>query len=151
MKPLTEINYPLINQQNQEVFFSDFLGEYLVLYFYPKDFTPGCTDQACSYQKAISLFDKNKIKLFGISADSPSSHKKFKERYQLEYDLLSDKKLRLAKDLEAVHMSRLFAKRKTYIYDPQHQLIEIIEDVDPEQDPNQVLEIVERHRRRTND
>ncbi len=141
------INFTLKNQDNQEVVLSDFLGQYVVLYFYPKDFTPGCTTQACQYQTEISKFNQENIKLFGISADSVERHQKFRDKCHLEFDLLSDNQLQLAKQLGAVHLTRLMAKRKTYVLDPQHRIIEVIDDVDPQKDASRVLDIIAKHRR----
>jgi len=76
---------------------SDLKGKKCVIYFYPKDFTPGCTIEAKDFSKLNSLISKNKTCVFGISKDSIESHLKFKKKYKLKFDLLSDEKLSVIK------------------------------------------------------
>ncbi|MBI2173026.1 MAG: thioredoxin-dependent thiol peroxidase [Candidatus Aenigmarchaeota archaeon] len=79
---------PDVNGNNVKL--SDFRGQYVVLYFYPKDDTPGCTTEACEFQKDERKFGMKGVKIIGISADPPESHRKFIEKYKLRFTLLSD-------------------------------------------------------------
>ncbi|HHX07637.1 MAG TPA: peroxiredoxin [Erysipelothrix sp.] len=141
------IEFTLKNQDNQDITLSDYQGQYVVLYFYPKDFTPGCSQQACQYQASIVQFRQEDVKLFGISRDSADSHQKFKEKYGLQFDLLTDHKGRLSKQLGINMLGNLMSKRTTFIVDPKQELIKTLHDVDPEQDAYQVLEFIRQHKK----
>lgn len=78
------------NQNGEEVKLSDFAGKRVVLYFYPKDDTPGCTKEACSLRDSYDVFEENGIKILGVSIDSEASHQKFISKYSLPFDLLAD-------------------------------------------------------------
>lgn len=103
---------------------SSFLGRPLVVYFYPKDDTPGCTIEACSFRDRYEDFKDLEAEVIGISADSPESHKKFAKRYRLNFTLLSDQE---RKAIRAFGVPRKFfgltAGRVTYIFDQQGLLI----------------------------
>lgn len=85
--------FTLADKDGKLVSLSDFLGQKVVLYFYPKDNTPGCTRQACAFATAYSEFEKKNAVVVGISKDSVSSHEKFAEKYDLPFILLSDPEL----------------------------------------------------------
>lgn len=78
------------DDQGQKVSLSDYKGRTLVLYFYPKDDTPGCTKEACSFTENLSVFNKLDVAVLGVSKDSVASHQKFKAKYNLNFPLLSD-------------------------------------------------------------
>jgi len=82
--------FSLKNQNNKTVALSDYRGSWLVLYFYPKDDTPGCTKQACGFTERKPHFDKLGAKVVGVSADHPEDHRMFFDKYDLEVELLSD-------------------------------------------------------------
>ena len=82
--------FTLKNQNDEPISLNDFNGQWLVLYFYPKDNTPGCTTEACEFTDNIRAFDKMKTKIIGISPDSAESHKKFIAQHKLKLTLLSD-------------------------------------------------------------
>lgn len=84
-------NFTLLDQDSTEVNIADHLnGDPIVIYFYPKDDTPGCTREACSFRDSYEAFTDEGVKVFGISSDSPSKHKKFAEKYRLPFTLLAD-------------------------------------------------------------
>ncbi|MFQ5950816.1 MAG: peroxiredoxin, partial [Candidatus Geothermarchaeales archaeon] len=89
--------FTLPNQNGEEIFLGDFRGRKVVLYFYPKDFTSGCTKEACSFRDSYSDFQEENTVILGISKDSVESHKKFETRYGLPFMLLSDKDADVAK------------------------------------------------------
>ncbi|MFA3781543.1 thioredoxin-dependent thiol peroxidase [Melioribacteraceae bacterium 4301-Me] len=82
--------FTLFDSDGNKVSLKDFLGRYVVLYFYPKDMTPGCTKEACDFRDSFSAFDELDAVVVGVSPDSIESHKKFKEKYNLPFILLSD-------------------------------------------------------------
>ena len=86
-------NFTLKNKDGAEVSLADFLGKRVVLYFYPKDNTPGCTKQACAFAGLYNEFRERDIEVIGISKDSVASHLKFAEKYDLPFHLLSDPEL----------------------------------------------------------
>ncbi len=98
------------------------------MYFYPKDDTPGCTKEACSIRDNFALFEENNIIVFGISYDSPSSHKKFSEKYNLPFILLSDS----AKSVATLYNSKglFMAKRNTFLIDEEGKIFKIYKNVD---------------------
>src|SRR3989344_1315755 len=82
-------DFKLADQNGNVLSLSDYLGRWLLIYFYPKDFTPGCTKEACSFRDNFSLY-KDKLEIVGISGDSVKSHEKFAEKYELPFPLLAD-------------------------------------------------------------
>ena len=100
---------------------SDYFGQWLVLYFYPKDNTPGCTMEACAFRDEIELFRERNARVIGISIDNADSHQKFIGRYSLPFPLLSDPEARVAERYGA-HSGMLgvaYAKRQTFLIDPE--------------------------------
>jgi peroxiredoxin Q/BCP len=120
-------------------------GTWVLLYFYPKDDTPGCTKQACAIRDTFPSFKKLKCAVFGISVDSGKSHKKFEEKYSLPFTLLADT------DHEAVTAYGVWGKKKfmgreyegtvrtSFLIDPQGRIAKVYENVKPEQHAEEVL------------
>lgn len=124
---------------------SDYVGKWVVVYFYPKDDTPGCTKEACGFREAEKEFAKRDVVIIGISKDSVSSHKKFADKYHLTFSLLSDpdhtviekfgawgKKKFLGREYEGTH-------RNTYLIDPKGNIIKTYTGVNPLTHVQQVL------------
>ena len=101
-------NFTLKDKNGNDVRLSDFIGKRIVLYFYPKDNTPGCTKQACAFAGAYEQFQKRGVEVIGISRDSIASHVKFAEKYNLPFVLLSDP------DLEAIGAYGVWQEKKLY-------------------------------------
>lgn len=110
---------------DKEVSLSDYKGEWLVLYFYPKDNTSGCTKEACAFTDNIEEFNKINSNVVGVSPDSVKSHDKFKDKHNLAFDLISDPEKEIAKNYEAFGEKKMYGKtymgiiRSTYIIDPE--------------------------------
>ena len=106
---------------------SEYKGQLVVVYFYPKDDTPGCTKEACSIRDDYTLFEKNGIKVFGVSYDDMKSHKKFAEKYDLPFTLLSD----LDKSVAAAYGTKgiFVPSRKTFLIDADGIVRKIYENV----------------------
>lgn len=141
-------DFVLKNQDGISCKLSDYLGKRVILYFYPKDNTPGCTAQACGFTELYpSINDKNAIVL-GISKDSIKSHKNFKEKYNLSFDLLSDTELDVIKAYDVWKEKKLYGKvsmgivRTTYLIDENGTIINANDKVKAKDNPSQVLELL---------
>ncbi len=118
--------FSLPNEEGQLIDINDYIGKPLVIYFYPKDDTPGCTKQACSFRDQFADFTDAGVTVFGISADSPASHQQFKAKYRLPFSLLSDKGNVVRKLLGVpTDLLGLLPGRVTYIIDKQGNVAHI--------------------------
>jgi peroxiredoxin Q/BCP len=108
---------------------SDHLGQPLIVYFYPMDFTPGCTKEACSFRDNFEIFKDASIKVLGISTDSVSKHLKFKEKHNLPYELLSDQGGKISKMYDALMPFVKISKRITYLLDAEHKIVGVNDDL----------------------
>ena len=121
-------------------------GQKVVLYFYPKDDTPGCTKEACSFRDAWAKFKKRGITVLGVSPDSEASHKKFETKYNLPFTLLADKDHAIADAYgvwgEKKFMGRTYmgVLRTTFLIDEKGKIKKVFEKVKPEDHANEVLE-----------
>lgn len=121
----------LLNEEGVSISLDKYRGSYLVLYTYPKNFTPGCTAEACSFRDQSSAITEFGAQIVGVSTDSVDSHKKFKDRYNLPFTLLSDVDHLLLEELGAWGEKNSFGKksvgtlRMTYLFDPTGKLIKI--------------------------
>ncbi|MDD5594153.1 MAG: peroxiredoxin [Candidatus Margulisbacteria bacterium] len=134
-------SFSLPDQNGQPHKLKDYEGKWLVLFFYPKDFTPGCTTQVCSYRDFIAEIRAKGAEVIGISMDSVESHKKFYDQHHLNFDILSDEKGEVVKDY-GVFMGFAkvgVAKRTTFLIDPQGEIVKTYENVDPSQDATNIL------------
>jgi peroxiredoxin Q/BCP len=116
-------------------------GKWLVLYFYPKDFTPGCTTQVCAFRDDIIELRKAGAEVFGVSLDDVQSHAEFAQKYKVPFRLLSDADSSVAKSY-GVLTARLgvnYARRETFLIDPQGHIAKRYVDVDPKENSKQVL------------
>jgi peroxiredoxin Q/BCP len=105
------------DQNDKEVKLSDFRGKKnIILYFYPKDDTPGCTKEACSFRDDLSKFRSLDVEIFGVSADDTASHKAFSEKYHLNFPLLADPEKQVIASYGALN-EKGYAKRMTYLID----------------------------------
>jgi len=120
--PYPAPKFSLVNQESQRVTLADFSGTWLVLYFYPKDDTPGCTTQACSLRDARDEIADRGAKIVGISMDTPAEHEKFKTKYNLNFSLLSDPR-RETIEAYGAWGKKMFSRegilRKTFLIDPE--------------------------------
>jgi len=101
----------------------DFKNQALIIYFYPKDFTPGCTAEACEFRDKFEEFRGLSIPILGISKDDISSHEKFKKTYKLPFDLLSDSSGKVCKAYDALIPLIKMPKRITYLLNKDHEII----------------------------
>lgn len=140
--------FSLADKDGKMVSLSDFLGKKVVLYFYPKDNTPGCTRQACAFASAYSEFEKKNAVVIGISKDSVSSHEKFAGKYNLPFILLSDPELQAIQAYGVWQEKKLYGKtsmgvvRTTFIIDEQGKILKVMPKVKPDTNAAEVLEIL---------
>lgn len=140
------INIDLLDQNNNSVNLSKIDSKYLVIFFYPMDFTPGCTSQACSYRDNISKFEELGAKVFGISSDSNDSHQNFSNTFKLNYPILTDKDNTLRNIFCELKKNSLIDKfkakyiRATFILNSDKEIIKVWEKVDPSSDSSYVIE-----------
>lgn len=139
-------DFTLPDQEGKKHTLSDLRGKRVLLYFYPKDDTPGCTKEACSFRDSIEAFKKNKLRIFGISADSVMRHKKFAEKYALSFPLLSDENKEVVKRYgvwaEKKFMGRKYMGilRMSFLINPDGKIQKIYEQVKPDTHAEEVLE-----------
>jgi peroxiredoxin Q/BCP len=125
---------------------SEFKGKRVVLYFYPKDDTPGCTKEACAIADMYNDFKKHGVVVLGMSKDTPKSHKKFAEKYNLPFTLLSDKTGEVIEQYGAWNEKSMFGRtflgivRMTYLIDETGKIAKVYPDVDPATHALQLLE-----------
>ena len=137
--------FTLLDRTGAEVRLSDFLGKKVILYFYPKDNTPGCTKQACAYKASYEQFQEKDAVVIGISKDSVASHQKFAEKYELPFILLSDPELQAIQAYEVWQEKKLYGKvsmgvvRTTYVIDEQGMIEKIMKKVKADTNASDVL------------
>ena len=128
-------NFSLLNQDGKTIKLSDFAGQWVVIYFYPKDDTPGCTIQAKSFTATKADFDAAGIKVIGVSADDVTSHKNFHTKFAFAIDLVADTDANLMKSLgigQAEWKGMKFFERTTFVVDPKGIIRKVYEKVNPE-------------------
>lgn len=124
---------------------SDYRGKPVLLYFYPKDDTPGCTTEACSFRDAYAEYTKAGVVIFGISGDSVKSHQKFKEKYHLPFSLLSDEEHKVLEKYGVWGLKKMMGKeymgifRTTYLIAPDGTIKKVFDNVKPEGHSQEVL------------
>ena len=122
-----------------------FAGQWVLLYFYPKDDTPGCTTEACSIRDNFPNFKDLKVRVFGVSTDSISSHRKFVDKYKLPFTLLSDESKELVKAYDVYKPKKFMGKeflgtmRESFLIDPKGKIAKVYEDVKPAEHVAKVL------------
>ena len=134
-------NFSLQDQDNITHTLSDYEGQWIVLYFYPKDDTPGCTTQACDFRDAVKRIIASKAMVFGLSLDSVASHKLFAEKYNLPFSLLADETGEVSELYDSLRNLLVYkmAKRNTFIVDPKGNIAKIYLSVDPKTHSEMVL------------
>ena len=137
--------FTLMNQNGETVSLSDFSGKKVVLYFYPKDNTPGCSRQACAFAAAYEGFLSKDVAVIGISKDSVSSHLKFVQKYDLPFILLSDPDLQAIQAYDVWQEKKLYGKvsmgvvRTTYVIDEHGMIEKVMPKVKPDTNAAEIL------------
>jgi len=133
-------DFETIDQDGKKVKLSDFKDSVVVLYFYPKDNTPGCTTEAKNFRDNIDLFTEKGIKVFGVSVDSSESHKKFQEKFNLNFTLLADKPKEIVNKYGVLGLAT--AKRVTYII-KDGKIVYVYPKVSPKEHAKEVYEKIQ--------
>ena len=134
---MTAYDFNLPDQDNKLHKLSDYKGHWVVLYFYPKDDTPGCTKEACNFRDSFHELQKMNVQILGVSKDSLASHKKFVEKYDLNFPLLSDEKHEVIDKYKAWGIKKFMGRsfegvlRITYLIDPRGKIKKVYEKVNP--------------------
>ena len=137
--------FTLQDKDGKSVSLADFRGRKVVLYFYPKDNTPGCTRQACAFAQNYGEFEKRGIAVIGVSKDGAESHRKFAEKYSLPFILLSDPELTAIKAYGVWKEKKLYGKvsmgvaRTTFIIDENGVIADVMEKVKPDTNAAEIL------------
>ena len=138
--------FRVLDEAGKEVTEQTMAGKKTVIYFYPKDSTPGCTAEACNIRDNYHAFLAQGYQVFGVSKDSVASHVKFKEKYKLPFPLLSDPSTEMLQAFDAWGEKRNYGKvtmgtlRKTSVFDENSVLVRIIEKVDTKNHTSQIFE-----------
>ena len=138
-------DFKLQDREGREVSLSDFLGKRVVLYFYPKDNTPGCTRQACAFAGAYAEFRKKDVEVIGISRDSVASHAKFAQKYDLPFTILSDPERVAIEAYDVWKEKKMCGKvsmgvvRTTFIIDEGGNIAKIMPKVKPDTNAEEIL------------
>lgn len=141
-------NFTLKDKNGNEISLSDFVGKRVVLYFYPKDNTPGCTRQACAFAGAYEEFKNSGVEVIGISRDSIASHVKFAEKYNLPFVLLSDPELEAIQAYGVWQEKKMYGKvsfgvvRTTFIIDENGIIEKIMPKVKPDTNAEEILKFI---------
>ena len=141
-------DFVLKDKTGTEVSLSQFRGKKVVVYFYPKDNTPGCTRQACVFKEAYDGFRKDDIVVIGISKDSVASHQKFAEKYELPFLLLSDPDLVAIQGFGVWQEKVMYGKksfgvvRSTFVLDEEGTVIKVFEKAKPDTNAFEILEFL---------
>lgn len=140
--------FTLSDKNKNTISLSDFAGKKVVLYFYPKDNTPGCTRQACAFAAAYEGFKSKEIVVIGISKDSVASHQKFAQKYDLPFIILADPELQAIRDYGVLQEKKLYGKvsmgvvRTTFIIDEYGYIEKIMTKVKPDTNATEILEFL---------
>jgi thioredoxin-dependent peroxiredoxin len=135
--PVPDVSAP--STDGKTVKLSDLKGAWVVVYFFPKSFTPGCTAESCALRNGYEEIQKLGAVIFGVSMDDPNLQKKFKAEYHLPFELLSDSMKEVSKAFDSVGASGLVAARKTFIISPEGKIAYIFDKVNTGTHDQEVL------------
>lgn len=139
-------NFSLQNQDGETVHLKDFAGKPVVLFFYPKADTPGCTIEACGFRDAIAEIQGTGAVVLGISRDTPAAQKKFQQKYNLSYPLLADVDEKVCHQFDVLREKNMYGKkvigieRTTFLIGPDQRLLKVFHKVKPDGHAEEVLE-----------
>ncbi|MBI2597958.1 MAG: thioredoxin-dependent thiol peroxidase [Candidatus Diapherotrites archaeon] len=146
----TAPDFELADSFGKKVRLSDFFGQNVVLYFYPKDDTPGCTIEACSFRDDFETYKKNGIEILGVSLDGEESHQKFSKKYGLPFKLLSDTDAKVSKAFGVFGKKNFFGKksmgikRTTFLIGKTGKIMRIFSSVNVNGHSREILEIFQK-------
>ncbi|HET6661719.1 MAG TPA: peroxiredoxin [Rubrobacter sp.] len=130
----------LTSESGEHIGRGELTGKKTVLFFYPKDDTPGCTKEACAFRDHMDEYAKAGIQVYGVSLDSPESHRGFREKYSLNFPLLTDEGGRASEVLGVLREDRKRTKRVTFLLDPEGRISKVYPEVTPDTHAEEILE-----------
>ncbi len=139
-------SFETIDQDGNSVKLDDFKGKKVVLYFYPKDDTPGCTKEACAFRDNLPKFDKLNVEVLGVSVDNQKKHKKFADKYELSFKLLVDEEKIIVQKYKVWGLKKMMGReymgtnRVTYIIDENGKIMKVYPKVKPEKHAEEILQ-----------
>ena len=142
-------DFSLADENNVARRLSDFRGKPVVLYFYPKDDTPGCTTEACNFRDDYSAYEKADVTILGVSPDSPGSHAKFKKKFSLPFSLLADEGHKICDQYEVWGPKKFMGReydgvmRTTFLIDRKGNIARVFENVRPAEHSAEVISAIE--------
>ncbi len=143
-------DFTLTDANNNKVRLSDFAGKKVILYFYPRDNTPGCTQEACDFRDAKKKFDRKDTVILGVSPDTPKSHQNFQTKYDLPFVLLSDPEKKVADKYGVFKEKKMYGKtvmgieRSTFLIDKEGKLAKEMRGVKVKGHVDELLDLVSR-------
>ncbi len=144
-------DFTLADKDGREVSLHDFAGKKVVVYFYPKDNTSGCTRQACAFRDAYAEFGQKGVTVIGISRDSVKSHQNFAGKYELPFILLSDPQLAAIQDYDVWQEKKMYGKttmgvvRSTYVIDENGMIVKVFPKAKPDTNATEILQWLEEN------
>jgi peroxiredoxin Q/BCP len=138
-------DFELLDEQGTSRKLSDYLGKKVVLYFYPKDETSGCTTEACNFRDDYSAYEKAGVEILGVSPDSSESHQKFKQHHQLPFTLLADTEHKVCELYGTWAKKKMYGReymgvlRTTFLINEQGQILKVFENVKPAEHSAEIL------------
>jgi len=138
-------DFELLDQFGEAHKLSDYLGKKVILYFYPKDNTPGCTTEACNFRDNYAVFRANELQILGVSADSIKSHKAFQEKYALPFILLADTDHAVSEAYGVWALKKMMGReyygilRTTYVIDEEGKIVGVYEKVKPDEHAQEII------------
>ena len=142
-------NFTLPSTNNENYSLKNSLGKYVVLYFYPKDDTPGCTIETIDFNKLLSKFKKLECEVLGISKDNLKSHDKFRDKYKIKFDLLADEEIKVLKKYKVWGKKKFMGRefmgiiRSTYLIDKKGKILKVWDNVKVKDHAKEVLETLQ--------
>ena len=133
-----------ITEEGSRLTSGDLRGHWTVLYFYPKDDTPGCTKEACAFRDRMGDYQRLGIQVYGVSLDSPESHRRFREKYRLNFPLLTDESGEAARTLGVLRDDGEKANRVTFLLDAAGKIAKVYPNVSPEAHADEIIEDANR-------
>ena len=143
-------NFTLPSTSNNKYSLKDSIGKYVVIYFYPKDDTPGCTIETNDFNKLLTKFKKLNCEIYGISKDSLKSHDKFRDKYKIKLDLLADEEIKVLKKYKVWGKKKFMGRefmginRTTFLIDKKGKITKIWENVKVKDHAKEVLEVLKK-------
>ncbi len=137
-------NFTLADQDGKSHTLSDYKGKNVVLYFYPKNDTPGCTKEACAFRDDLAVFNNLNTVILGASVDDSESHKKFTDRYELNFTLLADVEKKVSESYGTLSIIGI-SKRQTFLIDKEGVIRHIYRDVNIEEHSKEIAEFIKQN------